>query len=102
MVSPLIRPMMEGLSRYDRPIHRVYNVLFPEVRRAGSVPSARPENPLPRKFTFADPDQRAGRAGRSLGDVRGEANPRVRFRRRAERHLPQVDAGAVPRAEKVM
>jgi hypothetical protein len=57
IVSPIIRSMMEGMSRYDRPSHQVYLYFF--LRSGWQVQFLEPDlkTPLPRKLTFADPEK---------------------------------------------
>jgi hypothetical protein len=57
IVSPIIRSMMEGVSRYDRPSHQVYMYFF--LRSGWQVQFLEPDlkTPLPRKLTFKDPQK---------------------------------------------
>jgi hypothetical protein len=57
IVSPIIRLMMGGMSRYDRPSHQVYMYFF--LRSGWQVQFLEPDlkTPLPRKLTFADPEK---------------------------------------------
>src|SRR5580692_4958693 len=66
----IIRPILRGMSRYDRPSHRVYMSFF--LRSGWQVQFLEPDlkTPLPRKFTFADAEKirELARRGEAWGD----------------------------------
>ena len=57
MIFAFISPMLASGSRYDRPSHRVYMTFF--LRRGWQVQFAEADlkTPLPRQFSFADPEK---------------------------------------------
>jgi hypothetical protein len=55
--SPSVRPILEGMSRYDRPSHRVYMSFFFRTGWQIQFLEADLKTPLPRKFTFADAEK---------------------------------------------
>jgi hypothetical protein len=55
--SPSVRPILEGMSRYDRPSHRVYMSFFFRTDWQIQFLEADLKTPLPRKFTFADAEK---------------------------------------------
>jgi hypothetical protein len=61
--------MMGGMARYDWPSHQVYMYFF--LRSGWQVQFLEPDlkTPLPRKFTFADPEKirELARRGESWG-----------------------------------
>jgi hypothetical protein len=62
--------MMGDVSRYDRPSHQIYMYFF--LRSGWQVQFLEPDlkTPLPRKFTFADPEKirELARRGEAWGD----------------------------------
>jgi hypothetical protein len=63
-------PHTGAMSRYERPSHRVYMSFF--MRSGWQVQFLEPDlkTPLPRKFTFADPEKirELARRGEAWGD----------------------------------
>ena len=55
--SPILRPILLDMSRYGRPSHQVYMYFF--LRSGWQVQFLEPDlkTPLPRKFTFTDPEK---------------------------------------------
>jgi hypothetical protein len=70
IISPILRPILERISRYDRPSHRVYMTFF--FRKGWQVQfcEADLKTPLPRTFTFVDPEKirELARRGEAWGD----------------------------------
>jgi hypothetical protein len=68
--SPNVRPILEAMSRYDRPSHQVYMYFF--LRSGWQVQFLEPDlkTPLPRKFTFAAPEKirELAKRGEAWGD----------------------------------
>jgi hypothetical protein len=70
MLSPILLPILRGMSRYDRQSHQVYMYFF--LRSGWQVQFLEPDlkTPLPRKLTFADPEKirELARRGEAWGD----------------------------------
>lgn len=66
--SPIIRPILGGMSRYDRSSHQVYMYFF--LRSGWQVQFLEPDlkTPLTGNFTFADPEK-IGELGHARGGL---------------------------------
>jgi hypothetical protein len=68
--SPSVRPILEGMSRYDRPSHRVYMSFFFRTGWQIQFLEADLKTPLPRELTFSDPEKirELAKRGEAWGD----------------------------------
>jgi hypothetical protein len=57
LFSPFIRLYLTIMTRYDRPSHRVYMTFFSRSGWQVQFCEADLKTPLPRRFTFADPEK---------------------------------------------
>jgi len=75
LFSPILNPM----SRYDKPSHTVYMTFF--FRKAWQVSflEADARTPLPRKFTFTDPEKIRELAKRGEGWGTSEARQMLEY-----------------------
>jgi hypothetical protein len=69
-ISPSVRPILEGMSRYDRPSHRVYMTFFQREGWYVQFLEADLKTSLPRKLTFSGPEKirELARRGEAWGD----------------------------------
>ncbi len=66
----LFSPILAVMSRYDRPSHRVYMTFFYRAGWQVSFLETDAKTPLPRTFTFTDPEKirELARRGEAWGD----------------------------------
>jgi hypothetical protein len=57
VIFALYSPILPHMSRYDRPSHRVYMTFFCRSGWQVQFCEADLKTPLPRTFTFADPEK---------------------------------------------
>jgi hypothetical protein len=69
-IFALHSPILPYMSRYDRPSHRVYMTFFSRQGWQVQFCEADLKTPLPRTFTFADPEKirELARRGEAWGD----------------------------------
>jgi hypothetical protein len=88
--------MLAGMSRYERPSHRVYMTFFSRQGWQVQFSEADLKTPLPRTFTFADPEKIRELARR--GEAWGDSENRQMLES-ARQLLLAADARAVREAE---
>ena len=66
----MLSPILSGMSRYDKPTHTVYMTFFFRKGWQVSFLETDAKTPLPRTFTFADPEKirELARRGEAWGD----------------------------------
>jgi hypothetical protein len=99
--SPSVRPILEGMSRYDRPSHRVYMSFFFRTGWQIQFLEADLKTPLPRELTFSDPEKirELAKRGEAWGDSESRQILGTCDRGRQRWGLSETDAGAVSGAE---
>jgi hypothetical protein len=69
-IFALFSPILPHMSRYDRPSHRVFMTFFYRAGWQVQFTEADLKTPLPRQFTFTDPEKirELARRGEAWGD----------------------------------